>query len=683
MGARWVTETLRHASLFTLALTCWVTPATSGVAPSVQGGGWVEVRTPHLRVMSDAGLGKATAIAERLERLHEVLGNSARTLVVEPRRPRVVLMFADEGGFFHYLPFYRGHRESIRGYFQPTPDGEFLLMQAASGEERAEVAVHEYTHAILHEAMPHVPLWLNEGLAEYFSTFRVDSRTAQVGAVIPGHLQQLQSTRMLTIPELFAVNPESGDYHEGERQGTFYAESWLLVHMLLSERAEDLPRLEGFLRALRDGADPLTAFRREYGEDAALQLRLGAYTRRTSFSAREWHFDEPFGAIDKQIRMSVPTVELLTTIATALIPQGQSMWPTVSQHLTAALSLSPHDPTACALSGVLAQKRGERAAAARWYTQALAAPDVPASVCRQVANSRMSVILEPPPGATQGPAGTQEGVQERVTEIRGVVERGLRREAADAELLALLAKTYVVAPGPDASPGLRAVEKASHLLPGRTDLIADRVVLLAYVGQLRDARKLFEERVVRLAKPHEADYARVALEDLERQHLRNAEVDRFNGAVDLVNRGQRRAAAAVFDSVASGHGSADLRERAADAVRKLHASETDAAEDARAVKRYNEGVTATTKGDWASATEAFRDALTLAPNEQLRAQAQTALERVETERGFAQVNEHLRATRYAEAETLLRSLRTRGLSTAQKAWVDRVLRDLAVQRAKR
>ncbi len=642
MGARWVTETFRRTSLCTLALACWVTAASAGMAPSVQGGGWVEVRTPHLRVLSDAGLGKATAIAERLERLHEVLRNSARTLVVEPRRPRVVLMFADEGSFFHYLPFYRGHRESVQGYFQPTPDGEFLLMQALSGEERARVSVHEYTHAILHEAMPRIPLWLNEGLAEYFSTFRVDSRAAQVGAVIPEYLQHLQSTRMLTIPELFAVNPGSGDYHEGERQGTFYAESWLLVHMLLSERVGDLPRLEGFLRALRDGADPHTAFRREYGEDAALQMRLGAYARRTSYGAREWHFDEPFGAIDKQIRMSVPTVELLTTIATALIPQGQSMWPTVSQHLTAALSLAPHDPTACALSGVLAEKRGERAAAGRWYAQALAAPDVPASVCRQVANSRLSVILEPPPGGTDGPAGRQELVQQRATEIRGVVERGLRREPVDAELLALLAKTYVVAPGPDVSAGLRAVEHASQLLPGRTDLIADHVVLLAYVGQLPEARKLFEERVVPLAKPHEADYARVALEDLERQYLQSAE-----------------------------------------AARELHADETEAARSAHAVKRYNEGVTATTKGDWASATEGFRDALELAPTEELRARARNALEQVETERGFAQVNEHLRAARYADAETLLRSLRKRAMSTAQKAWVDRVLRDLAAQRARR
>jgi len=47
------------------------------------------------------------------------------------------------------------------------------------------------------------------------------------------------------------------------------------------------------------------------------------------------------------------------------------------------------------------------------------------------------------------------------------------------------------------------------------------------------------------------------------------------------------------------------------------------------------------------------------------------------------VNEHLRAARHAEAETLLRSLRTRAMSPAQKAWVDRVLRDLAARRAQR
>ena len=97
---------MRRLAVALVVSAVLASPLEASMAPSVQRAGWVEVRTRHLRVLSDAGVERASAIAERLERLHEVLAGAARTLVVEPRRPRVVILFGDEAGFRHYRPFY-------------------------------------------------------------------------------------------------------------------------------------------------------------------------------------------------------------------------------------------------------------------------------------------------------------------------------------------------------------------------------------------------------------------------------------------------------------------------------------------------------------------------------------------------------------------------------------------------
>ena len=674
---------MRRLAVALVVSAVLASPLEASMAPSVQRAGWVEVRTRHLRVLSDAGVERASAIAERLERLHEVLAGAARTLVVEPRRPRVVILFGDEAGFRHYRPFYKGEREALQGYFQPTPDGEYLLLKASLGGNGEEVALHEYTHAIMHEALPQVPLWLNEGLAEFFSTFTVDRRSAQVGTILPDHLRYLKSVDLMPIAELFKVGTGSSDYHEGLRQGTFYAQSWLLVHMLLSEKAEDLTRFEGFLRGLREGAEPAAALRAEYGEDAALQARLQRYLVRKSYGVREWTFTQAFDAIELRARTSVSNVEVMGTIAAALLPQGESMRATVAEHLTAALSLSPGDPTACALAGVLAEQKGDMAAAMRWYEQALASPDVPASACRQVAFSRMRWLLaHDADGAAESPARYAR-LKTQVLDVRGIVQRGLRLDPHDAELLALLGKTYVLDPGEDARLGVQASTRASQLLPGRTDLLADRVVLLAFCGMVEEARALFEKRLLPLGEAHEISYAREALEDIQKNRVENDAVDRFNEAVRLANEGRTAAAAAGFDSVASGDGPADLRERAAESARRIRAEGAERTRYERALARYNAGVTAMKRGDLTEAAAAFREAAELAPNDDMRKGAREALARVEAEHGFDRVRAHVRAAGMAEAEALLKTLRAQPLAPEQRAWVDKMLKELVALRTRR
>lgn len=129
-----------------------------------------------------------------------------------------------------------------------------LLVYAQWGDRVAEDLRHEVTHGYLHSVISDVPLWLDEGLAEYAEASR-----AQHG-VNGDHLKHLgqqirQGVWQPNLPRLERLAP-SGDLTQAQ-----YAESWAWVHYLLESRPERAAALRDFLAALRQNgaAEPLSA----------------------------------------------------------------------------------------------------------------------------------------------------------------------------------------------------------------------------------------------------------------------------------------------------------------------------------------------------------------------------------------------------------------------------------------
>ncbi len=90
---------------------------------------------------------------------------------------------------------------------------------------------HEYTHLMVRQAGLKVPVWLNEGLAEIYSTFKPVGAKVQVGDLIPGHFYAVQ-TGWIPVERLVEVKQDSPEYN-GKGTAQFYAEAWGLTHMLM------------------------------------------------------------------------------------------------------------------------------------------------------------------------------------------------------------------------------------------------------------------------------------------------------------------------------------------------------------------------------------------------------------------------------------------------------------------
>ena len=96
------------------------------------------------------------------------------------------------------------------------------------------IIFHEYTHLLVENTFENAPVWFNEGLAEYYSTFSItDDQNVVVGNPGQRTCHLLRDKKMLPLRTLFEVDYKSAHYNEKNKQSIFYAQSWALMHYLL------------------------------------------------------------------------------------------------------------------------------------------------------------------------------------------------------------------------------------------------------------------------------------------------------------------------------------------------------------------------------------------------------------------------------------------------------------------
>ncbi len=125
------------------------------------------------------------------------------------------------------------------GFYVPLPGRDAIVLEGLDRTLRRAV-IHEYTHLAVQYSGGRYPRWLGEGVAEYYSTLRaaVGGR-AEYGHALPERVTRLRESPWFEIGDL--VNRETQRRNATAlSEDVFYAQSWLLVHMLISaERYRD------------------------------------------------------------------------------------------------------------------------------------------------------------------------------------------------------------------------------------------------------------------------------------------------------------------------------------------------------------------------------------------------------------------------------------------------------------
>src|ERR1043165_1636905 len=130
---------------------------------------WRSVRTNNLFVIGNADAEKLRQVAVWLQFFHSAFGRLVSRNVVDASVPTTVIVFRDDASFIPFKPLYNGRPLNLAGFFQPGEDVNYIAMSLdARLRDPYSVAFHEYIHLHLRDNVPQAPVWLNEGLAEFY-----------------------------------------------------------------------------------------------------------------------------------------------------------------------------------------------------------------------------------------------------------------------------------------------------------------------------------------------------------------------------------------------------------------------------------------------------------------------------------------------------------------------------------
>jgi hypothetical protein len=224
-------------------------------------------------VKSAVGEERARTVLRELEDFHQLVGTLVFDRVRLPELPVEVLLIGDADLLRELAPERDGQRREFAGYYQRGQDRDFIVLSnRVYSRSLASIVYHELTHYFLSRALSDRPVWLSEGLAEYFATAEIDGNNIYVGAVSADRIRVLRRSRLIPINEFLLVDQNSPHYNETQKANSFYAQAWAFVHFLQNRRAAELKRS---IDALATG--PADLFEYVKLSPAALQTEFENY----------------------------------------------------------------------------------------------------------------------------------------------------------------------------------------------------------------------------------------------------------------------------------------------------------------------------------------------------------------------------------------------------------------------
>lgn len=247
---------------------------------------WIETRSAHFIVRSDADEAGAARVARQFERFRGALRQLWPWARVDPDAPMVVYAARNEASLRALLPFLweQGDDAHPGGIFLSRGDRSYVALRTDLPVPRPgegspfHVLYHEYTHLVLDLNFESLPPWLHEGLAEFLGATLIEEDGVDLGLPIPAHLDLLRESRLRPTAELLQVRRASPEY-EGEGAGLFYAQAWALVHFLMDTGPDEGGGVGEYLKLRRDGLDDAEATRRALGDPRELHRALEDYVR--------------------------------------------------------------------------------------------------------------------------------------------------------------------------------------------------------------------------------------------------------------------------------------------------------------------------------------------------------------------------------------------------------------------
>lgn len=479
---------LTAAALLLLALA-----APAHALPS-QKDPWIEVRTANFTLFSSAGEKDTRQVGADLERLRDTLAQLSPGLALQSPTPTWIFVFRNAATLQPYLRLYQGSPATAGGYFLSTGQANYVAVDGNPRGNQTGIIYHEYLHYLARNNYGDLPLWLHEGLAEYYSTFKVTKDEAQIGLPMVEHVFWLRKNDWIPLAQLFAVEQGSPEYNETARRGAFYAESWVLAHYLINGKPERHRQIVELLALTKAGTPGKAAFQKVFGSDlSALERELHTYVKSYTFPYTRAAI-QPEANLAMEVR-PMAWADVLFRLGDLLANVDDEHRAAAEEHFRAALAARPDYGPALGGLGYLAEAAHHPQEARSWYEKAakLALDDF-------VVQYRYARNLLDNPGP------------DSLRAARAALTRVVALRPDFGEAWASLGYTYQAEEEID-DDAVKALETARRLLPSRMDVAHNLALAYARTGHRQEAQELIERVLAPQADPDLVTNAREALLD--------------------------------------------------------------------------------------------------------------------------------------------------------------------------
>jgi len=514
---------------FPLAVILCFFLAVSHYSTAAAKDAWVSVRTKNFSLVGNAGEKEIRKVGLKLEQFREVFTLLFPTIRFNTPVPTTVIVFKNHSS---YAPFKPG--PYVAGYFQPGPDVNYItLTTEVRGEQDAfSVIFHEYTHLLIENSFKDIPVWFNEGLAEYYSTFEIDDdQKITLGTPISHHVFLLRDSQMLPLRTLFEVDHKSPHYNETNKAGIFYAQSWALMHYLIIGKAGKVEQLGKFME-LRSAQVPLDqAFQQAFGTSFELmEKELREYVKKDRYAVLTVRFQHKI-----ELGNNAPATPLTEAEAQAYLGDLllHSHREDAYTYLQKALELDPNLTMAHASLGMAYFREGKINEAHASLERAVAANS---QNC--LAHYYYALVLS---GAETGVATAYPA--DVVAKIRDHLQKTIALRPDYPESYKLLAFVSLVT-GERVDEAIVAMKRVLSASPGRDDFSNMLAQLYLRKDDVKSARKLLEQ----VAKSNADEQNRKQAEELLKQ------ISTYEDAVARVAEARKLAEAGGSQPVIVGSG---------------------------------------------------------------------------------------------------------------------------------
>lgn len=261
---------MRKFAAVLLAMALGASPAAAAPPP------WLEVRSQHFTVVTNAGEKSGRRAAWQMEQIRQALKLIWPWANIDGGQPVTIFAVRDEATLKTLGPqYWEGKRFRPTSFWATGVDRQYIALRTDlaepgdEGDNPYQTAYWNYVSLVFHRSLPPgTPEWYSRGVTEVLSNTIVREKEIHVGRLMDQHLRRMREQTHIPLAEFLAVQRGSKYLTRETEAWQFEAQSWVFVHYLMfGNRGQHSARVNRFNHLLLQGVAPDVAQTEAFGPD--------------------------------------------------------------------------------------------------------------------------------------------------------------------------------------------------------------------------------------------------------------------------------------------------------------------------------------------------------------------------------------------------------------------------------